>query len=143
MINEFKELFQLVGIRYICFILVSQLMIKGIQYNLCVNFALPLLKSLLHVDVDHFQQLELIVMIPATIKPLFGLLPDLGKTIFFLRFGDFFSKSFSSGNFAILARSGSRLWLYFRNVIGGWYFLEKCHADHHRSGWSSISNFVV
>lgn len=67
---------RVLGWRFFCFLLFSQLLGKGLLYQLTRGFTLPLFKSVLHVDASTLQIYIMIILMPWSLKPLIGLCAD-------------------------------------------------------------------
>jgi len=65
------------GWRLLAFMVVSQLLLKGIAYSTISAMSLPLFRGVLGLDAAQMQLYGLIVLAPWSVKPLFGLLSDL------------------------------------------------------------------
>lgn len=77
--EHFAQLSNAFGIYFLLFMAVSQMILKGVVYNLCTSSLLPLYKSELGVDASQLQFYMLIIMVPWSIKPLIGLVSDLSQ----------------------------------------------------------------
>ena len=63
------------GLKFLLYLVVSQLFIKGILFRTTISLALPLFKSL-GIDAVHLQLLGALALSPWTIKPVIGVLSD-------------------------------------------------------------------
>lgn len=76
-IVEFKDrLFEVLGWRFIIFLLCSQMFGKGLLSAVVESVMLPLFKTVVKVDAAQLQIYVMIVMSPWSIKPLIGLCSD-------------------------------------------------------------------
>ena len=76
MLSFFHRLHDVFGLQFILYLVVSQLLLKGMCMRLSMGMMLPLLKSM-GVDATQFQIYMSVAMVPWTFKPVVGLCSDL------------------------------------------------------------------
>jgi hypothetical protein len=72
-VNRMRRAF---GYRFLGFMVVSQLVGKGLVRAVADSLMLPLFKNVAHVDARALQLYTLMIMLPWAIKPIIGLLSD-------------------------------------------------------------------
>src|SRR6185295_14772629 len=72
-----QRLLRIFGWRFLVFLCVTQCVLKGLTMSVVSSLALPLFKQLLGADAATLQLALLVVELPWSVKPLFGLLADL------------------------------------------------------------------
>ena len=74
--SYFVRINRIVGWKFIVFLFVSQMFIKGMLYRILTSIVLPLFKNL-GVGVVDLQIYTTVIMSPWTVKPIIGVLSDL------------------------------------------------------------------
>jgi hypothetical protein len=74
-----RRLLIVFGWRFLIFLCVTQLLLKGMAMNIASAVGLPLFKKLLGADASDMQLMMMITRLPWSVKPLFGLLADLTR----------------------------------------------------------------
>lgn len=100
MLQSFRNLYEVLGIRFIVYLLIIQLFGKGLLYGIIGSLVLPLYQ-LLGVDGVSYQLYSTIAEIPWSLKPIFGVLSDL----------------------LVIGHYNKRYWLIFGNIIGSVFSL--------------------
>jgi hypothetical protein len=74
-----RRLLAVLGWRFLIFLCVTQMLLKGIAISIASTVGLPLFKQVLGTDASHLQLMMMITALPWSVKPLFGLLADLTR----------------------------------------------------------------
>lgn len=72
----FRRLVHVFGWRFLCFLVVTQFLIKGMLYRMSQSGALPIFKGM-GVDAVYLQLYTTVIAAPWAIKPLIGVFSDL------------------------------------------------------------------
>lgn len=76
-IGYVKRVESVFGMRFLFFLGVSQMLLKGTAMYMTTSIMLPLFKNVLGIDAVQLQFYMLIVFLPWAVKPILGLLSDL------------------------------------------------------------------
>lgn len=72
----FAKLNDAFGWRLMVFIVLSQMLLKGMVHTMSMKVMLPIFKDVLHLDAVAMQKYHLVAMLPWSMKPFMGLLSD-------------------------------------------------------------------
>jgi hypothetical protein len=75
--SYFARVTGVLGLQFLLFLGVSQMLLKGLGYYLTTSMMMPMFKSVFGLDASHLQIMSIIVIMPWSIKPILGLLSDL------------------------------------------------------------------
>ncbi len=65
------------GSRFVLFLCVSQMLLKGLGYYVTISMMMPLFKSVFGLNASQLQIYTVLVLLPWSVKPILGLLSDL------------------------------------------------------------------
>lgn len=150
------RLLRVFGWRFLVFLCVTQCLLKGLAIAVVISLTLPLFKQLIGADAATLQLALLVIELPWSIKPLFGLLADL------VRVGGYHNRywllvSLATGTGCatlglVMLRSGASEWTFIMALMGIHFQIalydllsEGCYSarmrDNPESG-SDVVNFV-